>query len=311
MITPERLRKRLKLRDFEALLAVARCGSMARGAAELSVSQPAVSKAIAELEHTMGVPLFDRTARGVELTLYGEIAIKCARAVFDEIHQSVQEIAVASDPGTGELRIGASEPMLGGFLAAIIAELHRRYPHLKFEIEQPQSVADQHNDLRERRVDLVVGRMAPGTADEDIGCETLFGEAWSVVAGQSNPLARRRKLDLASLLDEPWTLPKGSSAVGRYMMQTFAESGLRRPRNVVTCGSIQMHGALLARGPYLAIFPRSLLHFSPYRMAVKVLPVKLPGTPPAVGITTLKRRTLSPVVQLFIETARELAKPLI
>jgi DNA-binding transcriptional LysR family regulator len=308
MVTPERLRKRLKLRDFEALLAVARSGSMARGAVELSVSQPAVSKAIAELEHTMGVPLFDRTARGVELTLYGEIVMKCARSVFDDIHLTVQEIAAASDPGTGELRIGASEPMLGGLLAAVIAELHRRFPNLRFEIRQPQSVEEQHRELRERRVDLLIGRVAPGD-EEDLGREELCAEPWSVVAGPTNPLARRRKLELADLLDEAWTVPRDDSAVSRYMMKIFAEAGLRRPRNVVTCGSIQMHAALLARGPYLAIVPRSLLHFTP--MAVKVLAVKLPGTPPAIGITTLKRRTASPVVKLFMQTARELAKPLV
>lgn len=310
MVTTERLRKRLKLRDFEALLAVARSGSMAKGAVELSVSQPAVSKAIAELEHTMGVPLFDRTSRGVELTLYGAIALKCARAVFDEIHQSVQEIAVASDPGAGHLRVGASEPMLGGFLAATIVELHRRFPHLRFDVEQASSVGDQHRELRERRVDLLIGRVSSDSED-DLASETLFGEPWSVVVGSDNPLARRRKLQLADLLDQPWTVPREDSAVSRHMMKVFAEAGLRRPRNVVTCGSIQMHAALLARGPYLAIFPRSLLHFTPYRMAVKVLAVELPGTPPAVGITTLKRRTLSPVVELFIQTARELAKPLV
>lgn len=311
MLTPDRLRKRLKLRDFDTLVAVARCGSMAKAAAELAVSQPAVSKAIADLEHTMGVPLFDRTAQGVELTSYGEIAIKCARAVFDEIHQSVQEICLAGDLSAGELRIAATEPMLGGFLAAVIVDLHRRYPQLRFEVDQPPSVEAQYTALRERRADLVIGRVLETGAADDIASERLFPEPWSVVAGQYNPLAGRRKLALAELLNEPWTVPKDGSAIGRYMAECFAAAGLPRPRNVVTCGSIQMHSALLASGPYLAIFPRSLLRFSPYRMAVKVLPVTLPGTPPPVGITTLKRRTLSPVAELFIATARALARPLL
>src|SRR6185312_15744575 len=239
MLTSVRLRERLKLRDFDTLVAVARCGSMAKAAAELSVSQPAVSKAIADLEHTIGVPLFDRTAQGVELTLYGDIAIKCARAVFDEIHQTVQEIALAGDLSAGELRIAATEPMLGGFLAAVIVDLHRRFPHLRFEIDQPQSVDEQYRELRERRVDLVIGRVLQSGVADDVASEQLFAEPWSVVAGQDNPLARRRGLKLADLLDQPWTVPRDASAIGRYMAEAFAEAGLPRPRIVVTCGSIQ------------------------------------------------------------------------
>jgi DNA-binding transcriptional LysR family regulator len=66
----------------------------------------------------------------------------------------------------------------------------------------------------------------------------------------------------------------------------------------------------MANGPFLAIFPRSLLHFNADHMAFKILPVELPGPPPPVGIMTLKNRMLSPVTQLFIDAAREIAMPL-
>ena len=131
-----------------------------------------------------------------------------------------------------------------------------------------------------------------------------------MVTGLNNPLARRRKLVLADLLNEAWTLPWRDSVVATYLAESFRAAGLREPRSVVTCGSIQMHFALMAHGPFLAIFPRSLLHFSADRMAVKVLPVELPGPPPPVGITTLKNRVLNPVAQLFIARARGVAKPL-
>ncbi len=310
MLTQTQLRRRLKLRDFDTLLAVARCGSMAKAAIELSVSQPAVSKAIADMEHSVGVQLFDRTPQGIEPTIYGEIALKCARAVFDDIRQGMQEIDSVSDPTVGELRIGAAEPMLGGFLAAVIVVLHRKYPKLRFSVEQPQSVEEQHRELRERRVDLVIGRALPNRSEDDFTSEILFREPWSVVAGRGNPLTRRRKLHLADLLHEPWTVPHVGSAVWSYLIEAFQQAGLDRPRSVVTCGSIQMHSALLASGPYLAIFPRSLLRFSPYRMAVQILPVQLPGTPPPVAITMLKKRTVSPATRLFLDCARDLAKPL-
>jgi DNA-binding transcriptional LysR family regulator len=306
-----RIRRRLKLRDLDTLIAVAQCGSMAKAATQLAVSQPAVSKAIADMEHTLGVRLLDRTAQGVEPTIYGQALLKWAAAVFDDVHQGVKEIEFLSDPTTGELRIGAVEPMLGGFLAAILVHLHRRYPRIAFEVTQLQSLAQQRRDLRERHVDLILGRVMPESIEDDMAIEILFEEPWSVVAAPDNPLARRRKLVLADLLNEPWTLPPRDSAVLSYLKQALAADGLELPRSVVTCGSIQMHQALMARGPFVAIFPRSLLHFGADRMAVKVLPVELPGPPPPVGITTLKNRTLSPVTQLFIAAAREVAKPLL
>jgi DNA-binding transcriptional LysR family regulator len=305
-----RIRRRLKLRDLDTLVTVAQCGSMAKAATQLSVSQPAISKAIADMENTLGVRLLDRTAQGVEPTPYGQVLLKWAAAVFDDVRQGVNEIEFLADPTAGELRIGAAEPMLGGFLAAVLVQINRRHPRITFEVTQPVSLAQQRRDLRERRVDLVMGRVNREQTDEDIATEILFDEPWAVVAGPQNPLARKRKLALADLLDELWTLPPADTVVGAYLTEAFRAVGLERPRSVVTCGSIQMHHALMAGGPFLAIFPRSLLRFSADRMALKVLPVALPGRPPPVGITTLKQRTLSPVTQFFIACAREMAKPL-
>jgi len=310
MAADARIRRRLKLRDLDTLMAVVQYGSMAKAATQLAISQPAVSKAIADLEHTLGVRLLDRTTQGVEPTTYGQALLKWATAMFDDVRQGVKEIEFLSDPTAGELRIGAVEPMLGGFLAAVLIHLNQRYPRLLFEVTQMQSLAQQRRDLRERRVDLNIGRVVRDDTVEDIATEVLFEEPWSVVSGPNNPLARRRKLALSELLNESWTLPWPDGVIGAYMTEAFHAAGLERPRSVVTCGSIQLHLALMANGPFLAIFPRSLLHFSADRMAFKVLPVELPGPPPPVGITTLKNRMLSPVTQLFIAAAREVAKPL-
>ena len=202
MINDARVRRQLKLRDFDTLLAVSRHGSMAKAAAYLSVSQPTVSKAIADMEHTLGVPLFDRTAQGVEPTRYGQVLLKSAVAVFDDVRQGMTEIEFLADPTVGELRVGASEPMLGGFLAAVLADLHRQHPRIEFKVTQPSSVAQQRRELRERAVDLIVGRVMRTESEEDIATEVLFEEPWAVVSGVQNPLARRRKLALADLLNE-------------------------------------------------------------------------------------------------------------
>jgi DNA-binding transcriptional LysR family regulator len=305
-----RIRRRLKLRDLDTVLAVAQCGSMAKAAGQLAISQPAVSKAIADLEHMLGVRLFDRTAQGVAPSLYGHALIKWAVAVFDDVRQGVKEIEFLADPTAGELRIGATEPMMGGFLPAVLARLCERHPRIVFDVIETTSESHRNRALAERQVDLVLGRIAPTGNDEEIATEVLFDEPQAVVVGAQNPLARRRRLELMDLVNEPWTIPPSDTVAGAHVWEFFKTTGLGRPRAVVTCRSIQMHYALLTSGPFLALFPRSVLHFNANRLSIKVLPVKLTTLPPAVGVVTLKNRVISPVTQLFIDCAREVAKSL-
>src|SRR5262245_21891952 len=103
-----RVGRRLNLRDLNILLAVVEAGSMAKAAKRLAISQPAVSRAIADMEHTLGVTLLDRNPQGVEPTRYGRALLNRGRAAFDELKQGVQDIAFLADPGVGDLTIGSS-----------------------------------------------------------------------------------------------------------------------------------------------------------------------------------------------------------
>src|SRR5262245_257846 len=114
----DRVSHRLKLRDLRLLLSVMDWGSMAKAAAHLNLTQSGVSKAVADIEHMLGVSLFDRTSRGVEPTLYGRALRKWGNAVFDDLRQGIKEIEYLADPTTGELRIGCSEAMPAGFVLA-------------------------------------------------------------------------------------------------------------------------------------------------------------------------------------------------
>jgi len=301
-----RIERRLKLRELETLLAVSQTGSMAKAAKLLSVSQPAVSKAIAELEDTLGVPLFDRTAKGVEVTSYGRALIKWASAVFDDIRQGVKEIKFLSDPSSGELRIGATEPMVAGILPAILARLSAHYPRMGFQIIAYGARAQQYRDLHERRIDLTLGR-ALDPASAEFRTEILFDEPLRVVAGSGNSLVKRRRIKLAELAGEPWTLPYRDTVVGQMITEAFHASGIEVPQTGIICNSVQMHCSLAANGPYLAMLPESLLRFGHFS-SLRVLPVDLDIRMTPVGVTVLRNRTINPIVQLFITCAREVAR---
>ena len=102
----DRIGRRIKLRDLHILMEVADTGSMAKAAARLDISHPAVSKAISEIEGTLGVRLFDRGSRGAELTAYGEVLLRCGINVFDEMRQGLRSLEYLSDPNSGEVRLG-------------------------------------------------------------------------------------------------------------------------------------------------------------------------------------------------------------
>jgi DNA-binding transcriptional LysR family regulator len=304
----DRIGRRIKLRDLHILQAVARYGSMAKAARHLAVSQPVVSKAIADLERQVGKPLMDRDRHGAEPTIYGVALLKHGLAVFDELKQSVKEIEYLSDPAVGELRIGTPNVLAAGFVAAVVKSLHRHHPKLAIHATLPVAVETLYRELRERNVDLVVDRLPQPFAEQDLKAEVLFNETTVIVAGRRNPLTRRRKVTFADLVDEPWIFPAAGSAADRIAAEMFKANGLEMPRQRAIFAPMPLAAALVANGPYLANFPASLVRFGGKHLQVAVLPVEVPLPPSPVGVITMKRRTTSPAVQAFIEHAHDLAR---
>ena len=307
----QRIVQRLKLRELRIFIAVARCGSMGKAAGQLAVSQPAISKAIAELEHTLGVQLLDRSMQGVEPTIYGKALLKWAPAVFDDLRQAARELQHLADPTAGEVRIGSTEPMSAGLVPAVINRLSRRYGRVSFSVIQAPTIMSQYQDLRGRSVDLILGRMMPSETAPDLNAEILFNDPLFVVAGTKHKWARRRVIDPHELIDQAWSLPPyETSYAGEVIAQAFRGVGLKPPDQTVSSNSIQLFNALLATGRFLSVLSGSTLRLGGTRMGLKALPVNFPIRSGPVGIVTLKGRLLSPIVQLFAECAREVARPL-
>jgi DNA-binding transcriptional LysR family regulator len=103
--------RRLRFRDLQVFFSVVQCGSMAKAANELGVTQPAVSEVVAGLEHAFGARLFDRSPQGVEPTIYGRALLKRGVAAFDELEQCIRDIEFLADPTKGEVRIGCPDSL--------------------------------------------------------------------------------------------------------------------------------------------------------------------------------------------------------
>jgi DNA-binding transcriptional LysR family regulator len=306
----DRIRQRLKLRDLNILMAVVETGSMGRAAERLGTFQPTISKAIADLEHTLGVRLLDRVPHGTVPTSYARALVTRSTAAFNELKQGIQEIDNLSDPTVGELRIAGSEPIVAGLFPAVIDRLSRRYPRLIFHVTRVATDPPEYRALREREVEFIVGRLPRLDMEDDLKAETLFNDPLCIAAGDRSRWARRRSITLAELIHELWVLAPPDLFIGALATDLFRAFDLPRPRNGVLCSSLHMNDVLLATGRYLAIYSSSRLRLNGRRLGIKVLPVRLPPQPPSIGIVTMKNRTLNPIAGLFLEEMRQVIRSL-
>jgi DNA-binding transcriptional LysR family regulator len=304
-----RIGRRIKLRDLHILLAVVQAGSMAKAGIQLAVSQPAVSKAIAEMEHALGVPLLDRGSRGVEPTRYGRAIIKRSVAVFDELKQGIKEIEFLSDPTVGEISIGSTEPLSAGLVTRVIDRFSSQHPLMSFQVVQGDP-ATLLRYLGERKVEVALARMSDRRVDEHMNADILYEDAAVVVAGAQSRWIRRRQIALSDLVNERWVLSPPDSIFGAVMVKAFHDNGLEPPRGAVITLSHSMRTSLLGTGHFLSMVPAHALKFSAKHTGIRALPIELRSTKQPIGLFTLKNRALSPVAQLFIDCVREVAKPL-
>jgi DNA-binding transcriptional LysR family regulator len=304
----DRIGRRIKLSDLHVLVAVAQHGSMLKAAVALSMSHPVVSRAIGDLEHTLGVKLFERNPRGVALTPFGRAILNRSIVVFDELRSGVEDIESLADPTAGEVRIGSTSALARSFVAAVIDRLAQRHPRIVFHVVTGEGRA-LYRELEERNVDLLIARTFTADHQDHIEMESLCDDPYVVAAGARSQWARRRRLTLADIVNEPWVLPPTDSLVGSYVVEAFRASGLRLPHATVLAFPVEIRTSLLETGRYLTVLPRSMLRFPNRHPLIKELSVKLPNTTGPVAIFTLKNRALPPTAQLLIDFAREVAKP--
>jgi DNA-binding transcriptional LysR family regulator len=303
----DRIGRRVKLRDLHIALAVAEAGSMTRAAEKLAVSYPVVSKTISELEHTLGVRLFDRSISGVEPTHYGRALLKSGTAVFDEMRKGLQQIEFIKRPDAGDLRIGSSIVVDAGLLPAILERFSRDFPRAVLHVMHEDIATQQHDNLRNRKVELVLGRLPMTMSEPDLVAEPLFDEPNVVVAGSESRWAKRRNLTLADLIAEPWVLAQPGSLARSLQDDVFRNSGLEPPSATVLTVSLHLYMRVIETGRWVGLVPASVMRFGGRQMHIKALPVKILSPPAPVGFITVKDRTLTPLAERFIECTRKVA----
>src|SRR4051794_29329976 len=301
--------RRLRLRDLHVFHTVAQHGSMAKAAVHLGVSQPAVSEVIADLEHALGVRLLDRSPQGTQPTIYGNALLKRSIAVFDELKQSVRDIEHLADPATGEIKVACPLAIASTIIPHVIERFCKKYPRVVVHFDEIASTVRDFRDLRDRKYDLVLERewtmAAEDRTDDDLNIAFLFDDELVIAAGAQNKwAARRRKIDLAELIKEPWIMQAPYTWNYRNLAEACRARGFAMPRAVLTTLSMSVITHFLTNGQFITSMPRSVAYFK----SLKVLAVDLPKRRWPVNVVTLKNRTLSPAAERFVQCAHEFAR---
>jgi DNA-binding transcriptional LysR family regulator len=300
---------RLKLRHLRLLDAIAEARSVSTAAAQLHITQPAVSKGLRELEDIVGIKLFERGPSGLTLTPSGRALVTHSKAIQSEIRHAADEIGALSAGTTGTVTIGSLLVSLPRLLPRALRLLRDR------AIAAPVRIVDAPHDmllsqLRGGDIDFLVGRLAPSDQSQRLAQEVLYYEPIVVVAGAGHRLAKKSKVDYDDLARAEWVFPPPDSVVHGSVMQLFTQYGLTKPGGSIEATSYLLVRSLLIDNGMVAALPASVVAHDVKSGDLRILGIRFPQEALAVGITTNMDRTLSATAIHMVQCLRDAAKTL-
>ena len=301
------VRPHLKTHQLAFLVHLDEERRLARAAAAAGLTQPAASKLLRQIEETLDVKLFERHARGVAPTRYGEILVRHARSALSEIGLAREELAALKAGRTGKTAVGTIVEPGANLVPSAIATLKERYPGtlVRVEIDASRQLVRR---LLQGQLDMVVARLLDAECAEELVYEPLaLDEPHAVIASARHPLAGRAPLALPDLIEQPWILPPPGSLVRDKLAAMFLHEGLPQPSDIVETASLPMITALLEQGRMIVALPEVAVASYCNAGILKVLMTDLPVGIGGFGLITRRNHELSPGARLMLSTLREVA----
>ncbi|RZT36863.1 LysR family transcriptional regulator [Cupriavidus agavae] len=288
----------MRLEDLNYFVAVAQAGQVARAAEEVGQSQPALTKGIQRLEHELGIQLFARSSRGMDLTTSGEVFLERILAVRSALHDAIQEAHDLHLGKLGVVRVGVPSSLVGSVFSDAFAELIRQRPAARVQVTI--GLNDPLVDgLRRGELDLCIATLAR-KPEPDIEQTLLFDNDLVAVAREQHPLHGKRNLRLADLAAYPWLLPN-ASVIGRKIVDAcFTEAGLAPPNVALeTNSSAEGLMAVIRKTDLLTVVGSRTL--SQATRGLRSLDVPNLRWPRSVGILRRKGSYHSPLAARLVE----------
>lgn len=287
----------MNLRQLRAFVLIAEHRSIRAAARALFVTQPAATRSLRELEQSVGAELVRRSAKGVELTAYGEALYKRAVLILQEARKAQEEIGQMRDGEGGSLNLAISSAALT-VLPAALAAFRLRMPRVAVafnEVAPPYS----HEQLESGHYDCLVQTEYDGDIDDGYARIPLFTLPLAVGARAGHPLRGARTL--ADLHDALWLLPGNVQAPANLLRLAFAAHGLPPPRDVIPCQSIAVALAIIADSDALGIFVRNLFDHQLLPRSLRMVPLAHALPAARVSILTRADSPPTPAAQCFID----------
>lgn len=301
------LRSNLKLRHLQLLMALDEFRHLGRTAEFLSVTQPAVSKTLAEIERAFGLGLFVRSTRGTEPTAYGATVVRFARSVLADYERTCDELAAVASGAAGRTSVGAMVVAMPTLLAPAVALLKSRSSQTVVSIEEGD-LTRLLPRLRVGELDLIVGRLEPGYAAPDVAMEALHDEPMSIVVRPDMPLARKARPRWNDLAELPWVVPPSWASSRIKLEQMFYKHGLTPPADVIESASFLVTLTFLRQRPSVGFVALGVARHLESEGLATILPLEVPIELPAVGIVTMRSRIRTPASEQLIECLRQAGK---
>ncbi|CAG2138094.1 LysR substrate-binding domain-containing protein [Cupriavidus plantarum] len=304
-------RSNIKLRHLQLLVALDEFRHLGRTAEFLSVSQPAISKVLAEVEKMLGMTLFTRSTRGTEPTPAGESLVRFARSVLAQYDVTRDEIEAVASGAAGRVRVGSMGAALPVLLANAVARVKQRSPRATVLIEEGD-LTHLLPRLRLSELDVVVGRLEPAYAAPDLVTEALYDEPMVAIVAAGHPLSRKRRVDWGDLSRHPLVLPPPWASLRVKIEQAFVRHGQDLPADLIESSSYFAVTTFVAQRQAVGFVARSVGQQMQAEGRFHVLPMAVEVELPPIGLMTLRDRRPAPGATALIaclhDAARDIAR---
>jgi DNA-binding transcriptional LysR family regulator len=297
----------LKLRHLRLLIVLDDHRNVSRVATVLNLTQPAVSKALAELEDGVGLKLFDRTPRGIMPTTYGECLIQYARRVDENLARARDGLKSLVLGTSGTVSIGTLPAAASVLLPTALALFRKQFPDASAVVREG-SFETLLPELRSRNIHLVVGTLLPSRSFSDLDEKVLGTKPLTLVARNRHPLCSHETLSWSDLTDQEWVLPTVGSPMRQPLEEVFLANGLALPRHCLETTSTQLVRTYVSMTDAIAFMPSDAALYFDDTGLLRSLPFHLHGVVKPTGVIWSRDHPLDPIAQRFIECLQQVSE---
>ncbi|MGZ3181399.1 MAG: LysR substrate-binding domain-containing protein [Telluria sp.] len=297
------IRSHLKTRHLVLLVELGRHASILHAAEAAGLTQPGASKLIGELEHALGVPLFERLPRGVVPTWYGKVLIRRAGAALAEMDAAHQEVMQGLAGVGGRASVGSVLTPSTALVPRAVQMVKALNPRIQVMVSVDTSKVLVER-LRAGELDIVVGRILDPEAAAELHFEPLADEPHALIVRAGHPWLAHPGLGLADIAAGAWILPS-AGRLRDQLMALFVARGLELPHDVVETSALSLIPRLLADSDRVVALPPELVRTHLDAGQLAVLPMDVGLRADVYGIVTRKRHHLSPSAHAMLEALRE------